>query len=81
MARENSTNYFLGEKTGPPRVMKSLKDCISAYKNLVLTFKTCLKGEECDLVGYDIRNIHVAWTRLDAVKQLRMKTGLIVRLL
>lgn len=60
VATKNTTktrDYFLGVKTGPPSVLKSLKDCIIAYNNVISNLNICLKGEECDLISYDI---HVA---------------------
>ncbi|KAI3732993.1 hypothetical protein L1987_64207 [Smallanthus sonchifolius] len=60
VATKNSTatrDYFLGVKTGPPAVLKSLKDCIGLYNNVIVNFKNCLNEGECSLIGYDI---HIA---------------------
>ncbi|XP_076910810.1 uncharacterized protein LOC143568570 [Bidens hawaiensis] len=59
VAAKNSTatrDYFLGVKTGPPAVLKSLKYCINSYNNVISNFKFCLNESECSLIGYDIHN-------------------------
>nr|GEZ38735.1 cytokinin dehydrogenase 3-like [Tanacetum cinerariifolium] len=50
-------DQFKGSKTGPPGLLKSLKECIPAYNNVIASLKICLKEEACELTGYDI---HVA---------------------
>nr|GEW68488.1 invertase inhibitor [Tanacetum cinerariifolium] len=50
-------DQFKGLKTGPPGLLKSLKECIPAYNNVIASLKICLKEEACELTGYDI---HVA---------------------
>ncbi|KAI3717786.1 hypothetical protein L1987_69615 [Smallanthus sonchifolius] len=58
-AKKNSTatrDYFLGVKTGPPAVLKSLKDCITSYNNVIVNFKISLNEGECSLTGYDIHS-------------------------
>ncbi|KAI3805471.1 hypothetical protein L1987_27883 [Smallanthus sonchifolius] len=57
VAKKNSTatrDYFLGVKTGPPALLKSLKDCITSYNNVIVNFKICLNEGDCSLIGYDI---------------------------
>ena len=41
-------------KTGPPGVLKSLKECIPAYNTVIVEFKVCFNEDECGLVQYDI---------------------------
>lgn len=58
-ATQNSTStrdYFLSVKTGPPAVLKSLKDCIDSYHIVINGFTNCLKEEDCSLIGYDIHD-------------------------
>ncbi|GJV29944.1 invertase inhibitor [Tanacetum coccineum] len=50
-------DHFKGLQTGPPGLLKSLKECVPAYDNVIASLKICLKEEECELTGYDI---HVA---------------------
>ncbi|KAK1429908.1 hypothetical protein QVD17_12242 [Tagetes erecta] len=48
---------FLGVKTGPPAILKSLKDCIDPYNFVIQSLQNCLIEDDCLLTGYDI---HIA---------------------
>ncbi|XP_076910818.1 uncharacterized protein LOC143568578 [Bidens hawaiensis] len=48
--------YFLSVKTGSPAVLKSLKDCIDAYNNVITDFSISLREEDCSLSRYDIHD-------------------------
>ncbi|KAI3750613.1 hypothetical protein L2E82_21300 [Cichorium intybus] len=57
VAKKNATHtrdYFSRVKTAPPGVLKSLKDCIQAYNNVISNLKVCMSEEDCSLIGYDI---------------------------
>ncbi|KAK1429895.1 hypothetical protein QVD17_12218 [Tagetes erecta] len=45
---------FLEVKIGSPAVLKSLNDCIDPYNFVITSFQTCLKEDDCSLIGYDI---------------------------
>ncbi|KAI3757479.1 hypothetical protein L6452_05016 [Arctium lappa] len=57
VSTQNSTktrDYFQSVKSGPPGVLKSLKDCIGLYDNVIKNLRLCMSEEDCSLTSYDI---------------------------
>ncbi|XP_076938003.1 uncharacterized protein LOC143605955 [Bidens hawaiensis] len=58
-ATKNATttrDYFQSVTTGPPAVLKSLKDCVDPYNNAITDFSISLREEDCSLSSYDIHD-------------------------
>ena len=65
-------DHFKGLKTGPPGLLKSLKECIPSYNSVIAGFKICLKEGDCELIGYDI---HVAGDEVERCQTIADDNG------